>query len=151
MSTKQAVKQLQRVAHVRGIRLARAAKDARAAHENAEASLEYAHQAKRDQDIQLTDAKSFFAHNPACEQNRIWLEHNVSKAGQCAEAVDDARYTVDETAAERAEAVRAVAKHDVRSDQLNAHHTSLRRAEVRMAENRAELDVAASPGKASLW
>lgn len=151
MSNRQAVKQLQRVAHVRGIRLARAAEDARMAHENAEAELEYASDAKHNQDAKLNHAKTFFATNPACEQSRIWLSHNVSKSGECAEAVDDARYSVDQTAAQRAEAVRAVAKHDVRSEQLKAHHASLRRAEVRLAENRAELDANAGVAKERPW
>ena len=61
--------------------------------------------------------------------------------GVRAEAVLDAEANVEITEGDKAEAIRAVARHQARSDRISEHHKTLLRADRLQAEAIAELDA----------
>ena len=144
MADKHGIVRLTRVAHVRGLRLARAAEEAQCAHEAALAILATASDYLDRQQVLVADARAMFARDPASPQGKLWLDHNVSQLGVRAEAVIDAEANAEIAEAERAEAVRAVARHQARSDRIADHHKSLLRADRLQAEVIAELDAPAT-------
>jgi hypothetical protein len=144
MGDKHGIIRLTRVAHVRGLRLNRAAEEARLVHAAATATRGAA-QAHLDRQEQLVvDARGMFARDPACPQAKLWLTHTTELMGLRAEAVIDAEAELEIAEADRAEAVRAVARHQARSDRIADHHRSLVRADRLLAETRAELDIPAA-------
>ncbi len=144
MADKHGIIRLKRVAHVRGLRLNRAAEDARIAHEAAMVAQEAA-QAHLDRQEQLVvDARGMFAQDPACPQAKLWLTHTSELMVVRAEAVIDADAELEIAEADRAAAVRAVARHQARSDRIADHHKSLLRADRLLAETRSELDAPAA-------
>jgi hypothetical protein len=144
MADKAGIIRLTRIAHVRGLRLTRAAEDARLAHEAAARALDVAQQALARQEALVDEARGMFAADPACGQGKLWLEHSNAQMGVRAEAAIEAESDVELAAEVRAAAVRAVARHQVRTDRIAAHHAGLLRAEARLAETRAELDAPAA-------
>jgi hypothetical protein len=141
MGDKHGIIRLTRVAHVRGLRLNRAAEEARLVRAAATATRGAA-QAHLDRQEQLVvDARGMFARDPACPQAKLWLTHTTELMGLRAEAVIDAEAELEIAEADRAEAVRAVARHQARSDRIADHHRSLVRADRLLAETRAELDI----------
>jgi hypothetical protein len=144
MTDKAGIIRLTRIAHVRGLRLTRAAEDARLAHEAAVRALDVAQQALARQEALVDEARGMFAADPACGQAKLWLEHSNAQMGMRAEAAIEAESDVELAAEARAAAVRAVARHQVRTDRIAAHHAGLLRAEARLAETRAELDAPAA-------
>ena len=144
MADKHGIVRLTRVAHVRGLRLARAAEEAQLAHEAALAILAAASDYLDRQQVLVADARTMFARDPACAQAKIWLEHSMTQMGVRAEAIVEAEANVEIAEAERAEAVRAVARHQARSDRIADHHKSLLRADRLQAEVIAELDAPAT-------
>lgn len=144
MADKEGIIRLTRVAHVRGLRLTRAAEEARLAHEVLAAALDTAQQALARQEALADEARGMFAADPACGQAKLWLEHSHTQMSVRAEGVIEAKSEVEIAAEARAAAVCAVARHQVRTDRIAAHHTGLLRAEARMAEMRAELDAPAT-------
>ena len=141
MTDKAGIVRLTRVAHVRGLRLARAAEAARLEHEAAERQRDDAHQALARHEALTIEARAMFVHDPACPQARMWLDHSVAQMAARADALIEAESNVDHAARARAEAVHVVARHQVRSDRIAAHHDGLRRIDRLQAEMRAELDV----------
>lgn len=143
MADKHGIIRLTRVAHVRGLRLARAAEEAQRAHEAAVAThaiaMEYL---DRQQDL-VCEARAMFARDPACPQGKLWLDHSMTQMGVRAEAVVDAEANVEIAEADRVEAVRAVARHQARSERIGDHHKTLLRADRLQAESLAELDAPA--------
>ena len=143
MADKHGIIRLTRVAHVRGLRLARAAEEAQRAHEAAVAThaiaMEYL---DRQQDL-VCEARAMFARDPACPQGKLWLDHSMTQMGVRAEAVVDAEANVEIAEADRAEAVRAVARHQARSERIADHHKTLLRTDRLQAESLAELDAPA--------
>jgi predicted O-linked N-acetylglucosamine transferase (SPINDLY family) len=144
MADKQGIIRLTRVAHVRGLRLSRAATDARVAHETAVSAQQKAQDRLDRQEQHVVEARAMFARNPACPQARLWLTHSTELMGRHAEAMMDAEAETETTEATRAEAVRAVARHQARSERIAEHHKSLLRAHRLSAETLAEID--APPG-----
>lgn len=144
MADKAGIVRLTRVAHVRGLRLARAAEDARLAHEAAAAVLDTAQQALARQEALVDEARGMFVSDPACGQAKLWLDHGKTLMSSRADAVIDAQSNVNAAAEARAVAVRVVARHQVRTDRIAAHHAGLLRAEARLAEIKAELDAPAA-------
>jgi hypothetical protein len=144
MADKAGIIRLTRVAHVRGLRLTRAAEDARLAHEAAASALDGAQQALARQEALVDEARGMFAADPVCGQAKLWLEHSNAQMGSRVEAVIEAESEVEPAMEARAAAVRAVARHQVRTDRIAAHHAGLLRAEARMAETRAELEAPAA-------
>jgi hypothetical protein len=144
MADKAGIIRLTRVAHVRGLRLARTAEEARLAHEAAASALDLAQQALARQEALVDEARGMFAADPVCGQAKLWLEHSNAQMGSRAEAVIEAESEVELAMEARAAAVRAVARHQVRTDRIAAHHAGLLRAEARMAETRAELEAPAA-------
>jgi hypothetical protein len=141
MADKAGIIRLTRVAHVRGLRLARAAEDARLTHEAAMAVLDQAQEALARQEALVDEARGMFAADPACGQAKLWLEYSNALFGTRADTVIEAESETERAAEARAAAVRAVARHQVRTDRIAAHHAGLLRAEHRLAETRAELDA----------
>ena len=144
MADKAGIVRLKRVAHVRGLRLTRAAEDARVAHERAASALDTAQQAFARQEALTDEARRMFAADPVCAQAKLWLEHSNALMGMRADAVIEAQSEVGLAAETRAAAVRAVARHQVRTDRIAAHHAGLLRAETRLAETKAELEAPAA-------
>jgi hypothetical protein len=144
MADKHGIIRLTRVAHVRGLRLARAAEDAQRAHIAAIATHATAVDFLDRQQMLVCDARTMFARDPACPQSKLWLDHSVTQMGVRAEAVLEAEANVEIAEADRAEAVRAVARHQARSDRIAAHHKSLLRADRLQAETMAELEAPAA-------
>jgi hypothetical protein len=144
MADKTGIIRLTRVAHVRGLRLTRAAEDARLAHEAAASVLDTAQQALARQEALVDEARGMFAADPACGQAKLWLEYSNAQLGSRADPVIEAEEEVEVAVEARAAAVRAVARHQVRTDRIAAHHAGLLRAEARMAEMRAELEAPAA-------
>ena len=144
MADKHGIVRLTRVAHVRGLRLARAADEAKCTHEAALAILAAASDYRDRQQVLVADARTMFARDPACPQAKLWLEHNMTQMGVRAEAVIEAEANVEIAGAERADAVRAVARHQARRDRIADHHKSLLRADRLQAEVIAELDAPAT-------
>ena len=85
-----------------------------------------------------------FARDPACPQGKLWLDHSMTQMGVRAEAVVDAEANVEIAEADRVEAVRAVARHQARSERIADHHKTLIRADRLQAESLAELDAPAT-------
>lgn len=141
MADKQGIIRLTRVAHVRGLRLNRAAEDARLAHNAALAAQNIAQEKLDRQEALVVDARSMFARDPSCPQARLWLTHTTDLMGIRAESMIEAEAAVEIAEADRAEAVRAVARHQARSQRIADHHKSLLRADRVLAETRAELDA----------
>jgi hypothetical protein len=141
MADKHGIIRLTRVAHVRGLRLNRAAEDARIAHEAAVAAQQAAQDDLDRQEQLVVDARGMFGRDPACPQAKLWLTHTTELMGLRAEAVIDAEAELEIAEADRAEAVRAVARHQARSDRIADHHRSLLRTDRLLAETRAELDI----------
>ncbi len=141
MADKHGIVRLTRVAYVRGLRLNRAAEDARLAHEAAVATQDAAQERLDRQEALVVGARSMFARDPSCPQARLWLTHMTDLMGTRAEAMMEAEAGVEMTEADRAEAVRAVARHQARSDRIADHHNALLRTDRLLAETRAELDA----------
>lgn len=141
MADKAGIIRLTRIAHVRGVRLTRAAEDARLAHEAASRALDMAQQALTRQEALVDEARAMFSADPGCGQAKLWLEHSNVQMGARAEAVIEAESEVEMAGQVRAAAVRAVARHQVRTDRIATHHAGLLRAEQRLAETKAELDA----------
>jgi hypothetical protein len=141
MTDKHGIVRLTRIAHVRGLRLNRAAEDARIAHEASVAAQEIAQQNLDRQQALVVDARGMFARDPGCPQAKLWLTHTTDLMGTRAEAMIEADADVEIAEADRAEAVRAVARHMARSDRIAQHHESLLRTDRLLAETRAELDA----------
>ncbi len=150
MADKHGIIRLTRVAQVRGLRLARAAEKAQCAHESAIATHATAFDYLDRQQALVCDARTMFARDPACPQGKLWLDHSIAQMGVRAEAVIDAEANVEIAEADRAEAVRAVARHQARSDRISEHHKSLLRADRLQAEAIAELDAPAAARAAGL-
>ena len=144
MADKHGIFRLTRVALVRGLRLARAAEEAQLAHEAALAILATASDYLDRQQVLVAEARTMFARDPACAQAKLWLEHSMTQMGVRAEAIVEAEANVEIAEAERADAVRAVARHQARSDRIADHHKSLLRADRLQAEVIAELDAPAT-------
>jgi hypothetical protein len=132
---------LTRVTHVRGLRLARAAEAARQSHLASLQALDMAQQALSRQDVLVKEARAMFARDPACVQAKLWTDYCADHMRLRADEIVDAEGDVETAACLRAEAVHVVARHQVRSDTIAAHHAGLRRADRLQAENRAELDA----------
>lgn len=141
---------LTRIAHVRGLRLARAAEDARLAVETATGALEDARTDHATAAKTLAEARIDFARTPACNQTQIWLDHKTADLCLAQTALSDCEANLNIAQSAHAEAVRAVARHQLRSDTIAAHHASLARADRRLAEERAELDAPAAVRVAAL-
>jgi hypothetical protein len=150
MADKHGIIRLTRVAHVRGLRLNRAAETARLAHEAAINAQDVA-QAKLDRQEQLVvDARGMFARDPACPQAKLWLKHTTELMSVRAEAVMEAESDAEIAEANRAEAVRAVARHQVRSERIADHHRARLCADRLQAETLAEIDAPAGARRATL-
>ena len=78
MADKHGIVRLTRVAHVRGLRLARAAEEAQLAHEAALAILATASDYLDRQQVLVAEARTMFARDPACAQAKLWLEDRKS-------------------------------------------------------------------------
>lgn len=141
MADKAGIIRLTRVAQVRGLRLTRAAEHARLTHEAAMIALDQAQQALARQEALAHEARAMFVADPSCGQAKLWREHSRALVGARAEAVIEAKSDAERTAEARAAAVRAVARHQVRTDRIAAHHAGLLRAEQRLSETRAERDA----------
>ncbi|UIJ46507.1 hypothetical protein LZK98_06040 [Sphingomonas cannabina] len=136
---------LVRVAQVRELRLTRAATEARAAAEEAALKLndaQAAHLAARET---LAEARRAFAATPACGQTRLWLDRCIERLVGAAAALADARARCTVADQTHAEAVRAVGRHQIRSDAIATHRRALVRADRRRAEDRAEADAVMMP------
>jgi hypothetical protein len=142
MADKHGIIRLTRVAHVRGLRLARAAEEAKQAHDEAVKTHVIAVDFLEWQQGNVNDARTMFARDPACPQGKLWLDHNLVQLGIRAEAVVNAEANAEIAEAERTEAVRAVARHQARCDRIAEHHKGLLRADRLQAEVLAELDTA---------
>ncbi len=143
MADKHGIARLTRISHVRGLRLARAAEEAQQAHDTAVKTHRTALDFLDWQQVNVNDARAVFARDPACPQGKLWLDHSVAQLGVRADTVINAEANVEITEAERTEAVRAVARHQARSDRIAEHHKSLLRADRLQAEALAELDMPA--------
>jgi hypothetical protein len=143
MTDKRGIIRLTRVAQVRALRLARAAEDAKLAHEACVRVKNAAEAAVIRQEQLLVDARDMFARDPACPQAKLWLAHSVAQMGIRADAVIEAESNAETAEAVRAEAVRSVARHKARIDRIDEHYKKLLRADGLRAETRAELDVPA--------
>ncbi len=143
MADKHGIIRLTRVAHVRRLRLARAAEEAQRAHDAALATHATAMEYLDRQQVLVSDARDMFARDPACPQGKLWLDHSITQRGVRAEAVINAEANVEIAEADRVDAVRAVARHQARSDRISEHHKGLLRADRLQAEALAELDAPA--------
>lgn len=147
-SDKHGIVRLTRVAHVRGLRLARAIEDARRAHD---AAIE-AHQAATDQlhfqHAILGEARAMFAGNPACGQSKLWLDCNARRTDRCNDAVVEATVAIERAVIVRTEAAQAATRHQTRSDRIADHHRALLRTDRLQAEIVAERDAPPSARRA---
>ncbi|MGK6318105.1 hypothetical protein [Sphingomonas sp. DT-204] len=132
---------LVRVAQVRELRLTRAATEARAAADEAALKLAEARTAHVAAEHALADARLAFAATPACRQTRLWLDRCIEHLAGAGAALGDARTRCAVAEQNHAEAIRAVARHQIRSDAIASHRRTLVRADRRRAEDRAEADV----------
>ncbi|MGK6354118.1 hypothetical protein ACMGDH_02700 [Sphingomonas sp. DT-207] len=132
---------LARVAEIRGRRLTRAAVDARTTAEQAAAAAERAAAERAAAAAVRSEARAAFTASPACIQARVWLDRTIEReAGAIAELADrHARADLAQDA--HGVAVRALARHEVRSETIAGHRQTLRRADQRRAEDRAEADA----------
>jgi hypothetical protein len=133
--------QLVRIGQVRGQRLTRAAADAREASEEAAAAAERALVAQRLAEQDLADARAAFVADPACRQARLWLDRTIERSLAAAAEVSNRRARLDLAREAQTEAVRAVARHEIRSDAFTAHRKQIAAADRRRAEDRAEADL----------
>lgn len=132
---------LARVAEIRGRRLARAAADARTAVEEAAAAAERARAERAASAVVRAEARAAFTRTPACSQARLWLDRTIAREiGAVADLADRAA-RMDLAQDAHGMAVRAVARHEIRSETIAGHHQALRRADQRRAEDRAEADA----------
>lgn len=132
---------LVRVAQVRELRLTRAAAEARSAAEEAALKLRDAVAAHAAAEEILAEARRTFAATPACSQTRLWLDRCIERLAGAAAALADARARCAVADQAHAEAVRAVGRHQIRSDAIASHRRALVRADRRRAEDRAEADA----------
>lgn len=141
MPDKHGIIRLTRVAHVRRLRLSRAAEDARIAHEIAMEAQNRAQASLDRQERHVVEARTMFANDPACPQAKLWLAHSAELMGIRAEAVIEAESESEIAEAERAEAILALARHEARSERIAEHHKTLLRADRLHAETLAEIDA----------
>ncbi|PVX28372.1 hypothetical protein [Sphingomonas pokkalii] len=134
---------LARIAQVREQRLARALAEAREAADRARAGAVAAEAAMAAAARERSAARLLFQASPACPQTRLWMEQRVTEEiGAVARASDQrARHALAVDA--QGAAGRALDQHRVRSESVATHHQSLRRAERRRAEERAEPEAGA--------
>lgn len=134
---------LTRVAEVRGKRLARAAEEARAEVERADAAAEQARLMRAKALEARTEAREIFTASPACAQARLWLDRTIAReAGAVAQAADRAA-RLDLARDAHGVAIEAVVRHQIRSEVIAGHQRTLQRAEERRAEDRSEADAPA--------
>lgn len=150
MADKHGIVRLTRVAEVRGLRLNRAAEAAQLAHAAALAAQDVAQENLDRQEQLVVDARGMFARDPSCPQAKLWLTHTTELMGIRAEAVIEAESEAEIAEAARAEAIRAVARHQARSERIADHHRSLLRKDRLHAETLAELDAPAGMRQAAL-
>lgn len=134
---------LARIAQMREQRLTRALIEAREAAEQAQAAASAAEAARTAAARARDDARMLFQASPACPQTRLWLDQRVAEEiGTAARASDQlARHALAVDAREAAG--RALDQHRVRSESVAAHHQTLRRVELRRAEDRVDSETAA--------
>lgn len=134
---------LARIAAMREQRLTRALIEAREAANCAEAAASAAEAARTAAARERGDARLLFQASPACPQTRLWLEQRVAEEIGAVARASDQRVRHERAVDVQGAAGRALDQHRVRSDSVAAHHQSLRRAELRRAEDRAEPEAAA--------
>jgi hypothetical protein len=136
---------LARVAEIRGRRLTRAATDARSAAEQAAAATQRARADRAAAAAARNEARAAFAASPACIQARVWLDRTVEREAGAIAELADRRARADLAQDAHGAAVRALARHEIRSETIAGHRETLRRADQRRAEDRAEADAPMTP------
>jgi hypothetical protein len=132
---------LMRIAHVRGVRLARTAETARRVHDAAVDANEAARQAFDRQQQHATNARALFATDPACPQAKLWLTHTAALRDSRAQAASEAADEADAAASRRAAAVSDVLRHDARARAITERRRQSAKAERMIAETAAERDA----------
>ncbi len=132
---------LTRIAGVRGLRLERAAAQARIDADGAAAMLRAAEEQARLAGTVHADALASFAATPGCKQAQFWRQHASDARIVAQTALADARAEAEFARLRLSKAVQAVARHVVRTDTIAAHHHVLARAERLQAEIKAEIDM----------
>lgn len=132
---------LVRIAHVRGLRLARAAADARATAEQADDVAERARAHHAAAAAERLEARRAFEKTPGCSQARLWLDRTIALEASAAAQLADRLARCDLARDAHVEAVRAVGRHQLRSDTIADHRRLAIRARQRVAEDRLEADL----------
>nr|WP_315381843.1 hypothetical protein [uncultured Sphingomonas sp.] len=134
---------LARIAQMREQRLTRALIEAREAAEQAHAAASAAEAARTAAERARGDARLLFQASPACPQTRLWLDQRIAEEFGAAARASDQRARHEIAVDAQGAAGRALDQHRVRSESVAAHHQTLRRAEQRRAEDRADGEAAA--------
>lgn len=132
---------LAQVARVRGLRLSRAAAEAHAAAEEAAAALDRARADHAAATAARAEARQAFTRTPACSQARLWLDHSIAIEAGAAAHVAERHMRLDLARDAHGEAVRAVGRHQLRSDTIADHRRATVRVEQRRVEDRLEADM----------
>ena len=140
---------LARIAEVRGQRLTRAATEAHEASEAALVAAERARQAREAAAATRQEARAAFVSTPACAQARLWLDRTIAGETGAVAELSDRSARLDLARDAHLHAVGALARHQVRSDVIAAHHRDGVRADQRRAEDRLEAETPIARVRAS--
>lgn len=135
---------LARIAEIRQRRLAREAAEASRLREAAEAAASAARAAAAVSAAERDEALRLLAGSPACIQARLWRDQSVAREAAAMARLADEVARLDLACDTHGAAVRAVARHETRTEAIAAHHRAAMRVEARRREDMAEADAPAS-------
>ncbi len=125
---------IQRVNHVRDVRLNRALDQARQLQSEAEANEQIAKQRLNRQTEIAQEARSALAASPACAQTRLWQAVAQERRLEAGIATAEAEWAHQDATAQSAVRAQAVRLHRIRAERIDDHRLTLRRQESRLAE-----------------